>query len=536
MNVEAQQSHPVVDRRHLIAYGVGGDYIGARRARRAFRLLVIAVLVFTFSLYFVEKFLRYDLIEVQYRMSLTFEDDSQRAILRNVVRRDALRGTVPTARYVEALANIEEDDVVLERFAEAVKLAPDNGNLLMVYGCKLFQQLQYTESWQIFREANLKTSRNALPKYLQAAALVASSSSEEDFRTALALVGRANDAGEQAAFPQPLWHESLPKAGHWYDTLRRRLADQCCAPLYHFKNLVIRRAQEQAGEGDFQEWDAWLNQLQQMGDRLLGNEDSERENLGTSQAICGLQIQKDALAMRISLREKAGLPPDSALIERQVKVQEAMGVAQRFEVEREQFANAARIQVQRPLRNVATGLFALFAASAFYWLVAALFHTDRNSRARRQTRREFVALLIWGSLLFLILAGISAGWGGAPAVSAVLSGAWFLLLGLALLVAPIYPALILPSPGSVCAGLTAEPSYSERLAEARACRRRAYLSAAGQFAGRALGVFLISTCLWFVGYRIVAGLYPTDTKLILPGMEAGEMAVIETIRQMLLVV
>jgi len=59
---------------------------------------------------------------------------------------------VPTARYVAALAYIEEKDIVLERFAEAVELAPDDGDLLIVYGCKLFQMGEFKEARRIFRK------------------------------------------------------------------------------------------------------------------------------------------------------------------------------------------------------------------------------------------------------------------------------------------------------------------------------------------------------------------------------------------------
>jgi len=85
-------------------------------------------------------------------MALSHEDDSQRAILREVVNRDRRDSEVPTARYVAALAYIEEKDIVLERFAEAVELAPDDGDLLIVYGCKLFQMGEFKEARRIFRK------------------------------------------------------------------------------------------------------------------------------------------------------------------------------------------------------------------------------------------------------------------------------------------------------------------------------------------------------------------------------------------------
>lgn len=85
-------------------------------------------------MWFSEGYLRFSRLESQYRMALTLPMDSARAILRNVVKRD--KGQTP--KYVEALAFIEESDVILTRYEEAYKLAPNNPYLLINYGCRLF--------------------------------------------------------------------------------------------------------------------------------------------------------------------------------------------------------------------------------------------------------------------------------------------------------------------------------------------------------------------------------------------------------------
>ena len=534
MNQEAGEERLIAGNRHLAPYGVGGDYVGARRARRAFRLLILACITFTFSLYFVEHYLRYSLNEVQYRMALTLEDDSQRAILRNVVRRDAQRSEVPTAKYVEALAHIEEEDVVIERFAEAAKLAPDKGSLLILYGCKLFHQGYYNEARQIFREATLKTTRNALPKYLQAAALAAASGTEEDFRTALAQIGRANDSGEQVMFPQPLWHESLPREGAWYASLQRRLVDQTCAPLYHFKNVVMTRAREQAGSANPQTWDAWLAHLQTMGARLAGNPDSAPENLGTSQAIYGLQIQKDAIAMRIELAGRADAPPDTTLIEHRVKVQETMARIQAFEMACEESLTAARARIKRPIIVAVEGFFLLGLAWLLYAFASKPFGTDKNARTLRHGRRCTMAITGWSVALLILLLVLSAGAVGSSALSSLAGASWFLMVAGAIISALFYPALMLPRAANVCTHLATEPYYETKLLEARACRRRSYLSLGTRLAGKLLGCYLIVCCVWVLGFRIATGLYPTDVKLLLPGFENETVALIRSIHAQLL--
>lgn len=524
------------DNRHLVAYGVGGDYIGARRSRRAFRSLVLATIALTGSLYYVEQYKRYDLNEVQYRMALTLEDDSQRAILRHVVRRDSEERDVPTAKYVEALANIEEDDVVLERFAEAAKLAPDKGSLLIVYGCKLFQQGKYLEARQVLREATLKTTRNALPKYLQAAALAASSPTEEDFRTAVALLARANDSGEQDIFPQPLWHESLPKQGNWYESLRRRLADQCSAPLYHLKNVMLNRAREDLKRGETQGWDDWLYQLQQMGERLVGTSASDPENLGASQAIYGLQIQKDALAMRIAMAKQQGGGPAADLEARQLKLEEAMTQIQRFETSRDQAVALSRRLVQQPLWLVFYGFGLLFLVSVVFRVVGKLFQTDKNARALRQTRLSVTLVTLWSAAIGLtLLALLTFNGGGESLSSQIVLGVWWYLLLISIVIFSLaYPAIVLPSPATVCQDLLAEPYYSDRLDAARRSRRKAYISVTSRLLDIALGSYTMMLCLVFLGHRIATGLYPTDVKLLIGGMEGPELALIRAVQQSLI--
>lgn len=535
MSDEARRERPDADNRHLLPYGVGGDYVGARRTRRAFRLLVFACIGFTFSLYFVERYMRYELNETQYRMALTLEDDSQRAILRQVVQRDRAQREVPTAKYVEALAGIEEADLVLERYAEAVKLAPDRGALLISYGCRLFQHRNFAEAQKVFREATLKTTRNALPKYLQAAAQAASSETEEDFRTAMALVGRTNDSGEQAVFPLPLWHESLPKSGSYYESLKRRLADEVCTPpLYALRNVVLKRANAAlaSGEGDFQAWDGWLAQLQFMGERLLGEPLSRAEGGGASAALCGLVIQKDALALRLAFREQRGESHDVEMLsERAARVHEAIALLQEFESGRETAIAEAEAHVTRPLSLAGNGLVFLGAMVGLSWILSRLFQTDKCARTLRQRTAGIRLVIAWAVVLgvVLILSGVAAL---APLHGALLV-AWYGLLAGIVLYATVAPATFLPTPEAVCHDLLDEPDYGERLKEARQRRLKAYLSLNGRYLNILLGVYVIVLSSLFLGYRVGTGLYPTDVALLIPGMESREIVLFNALYKML---
>ncbi len=517
--------------RHLLPYGVGGDYIGARRFRRAFRLAVLACVGITLSLYISENYLRYGLSETQFRMALSHEDDSQRAILREVVNRDRRDSEVPTARYVAALAYIEEKDIVLERFAEAVALAPDDGDLLIVYGCKLFQMGEFKEARRIFREAGLKSTKNALPDYLLAAAIAASSTSEEDFRTAVALVSRTNDSGNPVVFPQPLWHESLPKDGYWYADLRRELADLCCAPVYTLKDVVIQRVREEIDGPNGQSLETWLYQLQRFGRKLVGDTREAADTLNTSVMIVGLKLQQDALALRMQLQAPGSGPASSELAALQAQLDTAMEKVVRFESAREASRPRRIGEATLSVWLVFWGMLILGSATVVFSILNRCFHTDRNARALRQSRTGLRLLGGWSGLVALCLLWATLGSGGYSLPN-VITGLWTTLMVAIILVAILYPALLLPRESTVCQPLVSEPGYADLLQEARRARRRGYLSLAGRYMTLALGTYICLVCLWVVGFRVLSGLYPTDIKLLVTGLLGEEQALIRQIQGM----
>ncbi len=532
MSEVAKGESPTDAQRHLLPFGVGGDYIGARRARRSFRLMVLACVGLTISLYFAEHYLRYGLSEVQYRMALTLEDDSQRAILRNVVKRDAGESEAPSPRYVAALAYIEEDDLVLERYAEAVDLAPDDGALLIVYGAKLFQMGEFKEARRIFREAGLKSSGNALPDYLQAAAIAASSPSEEDFRTAVALVARTNDSGEPLVFPQPLWHESLPRRGYWYARLRRELADLCCAPLYALENAIVKRVHGELREGSAPDAGAWLYQLQMIGEQLVGEESDAQEQRSTSVLIAGIKLQQDAVALRQQIAEGEKGHPDENLNALATRLSDAMTRVVQFESQRDQSFPRRERGAELPVHMALSGMVFLGFASFLLILLNRIFRTDKNARALRQPSLGMRVMGVWLAALFLCLIWAASGF-AEEFGTIIVFWLWIFLLAAIVVMAIIYPAFILPSATTVCSRFLTEPRYNERFSEARRVRRKAYLSLSSRFASIALGLYLCLLCACLVGFRVFTGLYPTDLKFLISGLSLEEFALIQELQSLL---
>lgn len=78
-----------------------------------------------------------------------------------------------------------------------------------------------------FREAGVHPPRNALPNYLEAAALAAGLKPGADLSESMALVARANNSAAPLLFPVPQWHATLPRAGEYYANRQHNLPVSC---------------------------------------------------------------------------------------------------------------------------------------------------------------------------------------------------------------------------------------------------------------------------------------------------------------------
>ena len=220
---------------------------------------------------------------------------------------------------------------------------------------------------------------------------------------------------------------------------------------------------------------------------------------------------KDAIAARIHLAEAVGAAADAPLIERQVRVEEALGRLQAFEEYREKSVNEARARLRQPVRLALHALAALWGACFFWWAVGGVVHTDRNSRALTCPTASLGVLAAWYSMVLLLLILCSAGAAASSGLMAALGGVWYLLIAAIILFSLAYPAATLPRAHAACLALASEAGYPERLIEARACRRRAYVSLTGRLSFRALGGR--SSAMRLV-HRTpdIHRLYPTDIK------------------------
>ena len=170
----------------------------------------------------------------------------------------------------------------------------------------------------------MQAPHNALPGYLEAAALQRSRPPDADLAEALALIARTTSSGERVVFPKPSWPAAvLPQDGAWYAKLRRMAVDESCALLYEYTDFVIAKARSDIGNGEVRYWDSWLKTLEEMGQRV-----AESPDQGVTEASAGINIQLRALDVRCELRTGQS---DEALVERRLKLREALAQLREFE-------------------------------------------------------------------------------------------------------------------------------------------------------------------------------------------------------------
>ncbi len=516
-----------------------GDVAWARRARRSFRFCVTACVLFAGILWLSERYLRYELTESQYIAALTLPTESARAILRSVVKRDAEQRDSPTAEYVAALAEREEEDNILPAYEKACSLDPNNAFLELRYGCRLFQAERYAEARDCFQRASRLPSKNALPKYLEAAAVAFADRSrppnergadKNNLTESLALVAKANTGDEPIVFPEPLWSDELPARGVWYAKLRRHIADECCGPLYKYVDLVLSEAKHEINLRNVQYWDSWLATIEIMGQRLIAGTDP-----GTVQATAGVRIQLDVLAQRDAVARVESPAAGAAFAERRRKLTEALARLNEFESYRDQRIASARAAYTLPLALCGQAMALMFLVFFLTWLVGRILRTDRTTWALPHTRAGLWFLS--GSsvaLLFLLVVMSVAQHLGVTWHIPVVRLLWRLVIAGVLLFSLVYPRRALrrlsasgtPAETRGCNPLSTESHEEGRGHPERRWMWKAYASYWRRYCGIFTGLLLCVVSVWVVGYRVAFALYPFQVELLVPGFESQETQVV----------
>lgn len=512
---------------HFSEFGEGGDHIGARRSRRAFRRCVAFCVFFVAVLWVSEWFLRYDHADRLYLSALTKPHaDSARSILRQAVIHDERARERPSTRYLQALAAREEEDKVLETYEKAYVLDPGNAPLAIRYGCQLHQRGQSAEAAEIFADASIKAPDNALPRYLQAAVMPwTAEDGALPLSSSFTHIARTNSGGRSVQFPRPLWFGGLPQDGYWYAYLQRGIVDEACAPLFQFVGLVQERAAADLEEGNQRNWRSWLEHLDTMGRRFIQVSGLRAEDESTirpgaiAHVYAGLHIRRAAAVLTNDFARARGEAVDEARTRRIANTELAIGEIQQFEDSRRNRIETERAKFTFPLVMCAWTFTIL--ASLFLVAYLAVRIVARNKAAGTIPHSTMGrVVLVTGPGLILVLLTIIAIMQHRPGADlgwlTMVENVWWTLFGMYVVFGLAYPLLCLPSAANaVSRRQPSEAVMKDMLTKAKRSRRAAYFTLLRRYYGIAVGFNLCFVCLWVVLYRIVYSLYPWQFELLI---------------------
>jgi hypothetical protein len=518
----------------LPEYGDSGDFIGARRMRRAFRWGVLIVVLFSPLLWFTENFLRYPPAEQKYRSALTLLPNQGRNLLKQSVKYDKDAAT-QSSKYYEALAEREEEDLVVSAYENASKLDPRNADLAIKFGCQLYKSELFARAREQFRMAAESGEHNALAVFLEASVLPAMDPDDRDVEVALSLVAQANGAGDAVTFPSPMWFPVYPRMGEGYAKLRREMTRFCGTPLEKFAAFVLEASEKELATKQTANSIPNLQVLETMGRRIaLGAVDQSTTETeltgGALQLYLGLRIMSLAVEQQKRVMTVTGGSASESVVSLAARLEPALQSIDDFEKSRQTTIDAERRKYEFPWTLLEAAIFITLAFFVVAYLLTKILRVQRTSHSVRHAQ---LSRITWGiyftiqlGVLLLVTALQRSSHGDLPAQAAI-SAFWYLGLAGSLIVSVVAPALTLPSPETVLQRLPAE--RRGELAEVRRRYRATFASLVKRYLGVQLGLTLCALSMWVIAYRVFVATYPWMLPLLITGMESEEIAMIRRI-------
>ena len=494
-------------------YGDAGDLAGARRARRAFWLCVASSVLITFVLYYAERFLRYPDAERHYLAALSYEPERARAYLQSAIEHDRADGKPPMPRYVQALAVREEDDFAFHTFEEAYELDPADSLFAVRYGCRLYAAGKPEEALKRFREARANPPENALPYYLEAAALLASTNDAASLNDAMVIVARTNNGSQNVIFPKPLWFADLSQTGYQRIELSRQIVAEVTEPLLAFTGQIIDSTKEDGlSQGRSSDVRSWLTQLQIMGRRFVPDGKAQ----GLAPVRTGMKIQL-AAARRLHELGYGGEQRSAEEMPGHIEtIETALASLAKYEATREEARSREEAAFLFPLQmSMWTGaalLAALLAAYIPYRLLGI-----RLSSWTVPHKALGLWLIVGSAFLFFTLLHLQTAFSlrtvDDPSDMNPSLRVWWATVVFMLALGVVYPALTLRTPRDISRMAGRPEEQLEMIPIARQIYLRTYLALGFRYYGLLVGAFIFVFCAWLNTHRIFTGLYPWQVEL-----------------------
>ncbi len=315
------------------------DYIYFFRSKKSFRYLIFSIILLTFCLWFSDRYLRFDLDETKYRVALTLEKESARPILRNIEKKilsnPSFLDDPRYIEYLEFLALIEEDDAVLKIYQDIYNNSNINMSFLINYAVKLYFMGDYNKARDIIREAQSLSTNNSLTGYLESSFIINPNiNSESIFNEGVSIIAKENRSEKPIIFPEPFWHNTLPKFTYAYYVHKNNILNHCLAPLYRMTADILKRVETDLAENNFHNKEIWLEEISSMGKRIGSGINMKDFYSNLPICIFSLKIQKDTLSLYKKFIDKLHSPSLDKEIEKLNRIEKFLAMAEKLEERR----------------------------------------------------------------------------------------------------------------------------------------------------------------------------------------------------------
>jgi hypothetical protein len=497
---------------------VSPDISGSLRARKAFRLSVFSLFLFTGLLCFSELQLKYSQPESLYINALTLPRDSSRVFLVQAIRLDKERNETQNPKYSKALAVREENDKVLQSFPEALELDSEDVLFRIRYVSRLLAMgrpfLALEQIAQI-EELDAGKSSNALTGYLKAAAIIMKGDRKSAIRAAMIEIARTNNSTAKVVYPTPFWFSEYPKTGKQYADHTREIADEVLTPLRLLLRLSLSEMKREIRNGNTTEIRTWIQELNLMGIQIY--EDSE--TAGVRQALFGIQCQLRMNELTQKVNANSVESDLNALIEEKIRLEDMLGLLNDFESKR-----PGSIQLESRKISQSTSLAVVtWIVSFLLWLLFVFQNAFWSPYQESWTipigiyGKIIIATgILFISIVLITMVNFSMKDGYIAEFWDSTSEIWKYSVGIFFIVGLFYPFYLLSDYPSLKYAKRGDSFYSRILSSVPKFSSWALVTR--RYYGLVFGWYTILMCLSIIAYFLIFRLFPWQFNLISNGL------------------
>jgi len=494
------------------------DISGSVRARKAFRLSVLGLFIFTSLLCFSELQLKYPQPETLYNDALTLYKGASRVFLVQAVRLDKERNETQNPKYIKALAVREENDKVLETYPAALELDAEDVLFQLRYVSRLLTMGRpYLALEQIahIEELQQGKSANSLTGYLKAAALTIKGDRKTAVRNAMAEIARTNNSQATVTYPTPFWFSEYPKTGTQFADHTREITDEIIFPLTRLLTHIVIEIQREIRNGNASEVKPWLRELSLMGRNMY----TDPDQTGVRQALFGIQWE---LRVATLSQEAAFAPTEGELnrfIEEKVRCENILRTLTEFEKNRDDAIKLEERKISQPTFLAVGTWFITFALWSFFVVQNRLWSNHGDSWTIPIGRYGKILIVLTNFLIVVLLvlmfnastkdAYTSEFWDNTSLI-------WKYSIGVYLGIGLIYPFYLLSGYPSLRHSSEGDSTFSKIMSMMP--RFSTWGLVTRRYYGMVFGWYTILMCLAVIGYYLVFNLFPWQFNLLSSGL------------------